>query len=84
VRLEPAPAGPPAAAQRARTAASSPLTLARQASLLPASAPARVTPPASGTGAASTGGDSDLAYRELLRRLQQEQEQLGQLIPHPF
>jgi hypothetical protein len=36
----------------------------------------------SGGGSAGSDGDSD--YHELLRRLRAEQEQLGQLVPHPF
>jgi hypothetical protein len=39
-----------------------------------------------GSGPSSQGGgaDSDAVYEEVMRRLRQEQEQLGQLIPHPF
>jgi hypothetical protein len=37
-----------------------------------------------GGGGGDTGGDSDAAYAELLQRVREEQEQLGQLIPHPF
>jgi hypothetical protein len=41
---------------------------------------------ASGGGASggSAGGDSDLIYTEVMRRVREEQEQLGQLIDHPF
>ena len=42
---------------------------------------------ASGGGAGSSGEgghDSDLIYSEVLARVRQEQEQLGQLIDHPF
>jgi hypothetical protein len=35
-------------------------------------------------GGTSSGSDGDAAYHELLRRLHEEQEQLGQLIQHPF
>ncbi|HEY1520239.1 MAG TPA: hypothetical protein VGF91_27695 [Solirubrobacteraceae bacterium] len=35
-------------------------------------------------GGGSAGGDSGAVYDEVLRRVRQEQEQLGQLIPHPF
>jgi hypothetical protein len=37
-----------------------------------------------GSGGSSAGGGSDDAYDDLLRRLRDEQEQLGQLIQHPF
>ena len=36
-----------------------------------------------GGGSAAAGG-GDAAYDDLLRRLREEQEQLGQLIQHPF
>jgi hypothetical protein len=41
---------------------------------------------AAGSGSSSLGGgsDSDSVYSEVLRRVREEQEQLGQLIPHPF
>jgi hypothetical protein len=40
---------------------------------------------ASGGGGGSGGGhNSDLIYSEMLRRVREEQEQLGQLINHPF
>jgi hypothetical protein len=36
-------------------------------------------------GSGSSGGQgSDASYDELLRRLRDEQEQIGQLIQHPF
>jgi hypothetical protein len=38
----------------------------------------------SGGGGAGSGHDSDSAYHDLLRRVTEEQEQLGQLIQHPF
>lgn len=38
----------------------------------------------SGGGSGGGGKDGDSDYQELLRRLRAEQEQLGQLIPHPF
>jgi hypothetical protein len=28
--------------------------------------------------------DIDAVYEELLRRLREEQEQLGRIVPHPF
>ncbi|HEX3689597.1 MAG TPA: hypothetical protein VHV28_07870, partial [Solirubrobacteraceae bacterium] len=38
-----------------------------------------------GGGGGSAGGhSSDLIYGEMLRRVREEQEQLGQLINHPF
>jgi hypothetical protein len=37
-----------------------------------------------GGGGGGGGADSDAAYHDLLRRLRDEQEQLGQLIKHPF
>jgi hypothetical protein len=64
------------------------VALARATTAGPASA-AVSTPGAGGSagagaGGGDTGGDSDAAYRDLLRRVRDEQEQLGQLIPHPF
>jgi hypothetical protein len=35
-------------------------------------------------GAGGGGGDSDLVYADVMRRVREEQEQLGQLINHPF
>jgi hypothetical protein len=37
-----------------------------------------------GGGASAGGHSSDLIYTEMLRRVREEQEQLGQLINHPF
>jgi hypothetical protein len=37
-----------------------------------------------GGGGGGAGGDADAIYEEILRRLRVEQEQIGQLIPHPF
>jgi hypothetical protein len=37
-----------------------------------------------GSGGDGGGHDSDLIYTEMLRRVREEQEQLGQLINHPF
>jgi hypothetical protein len=37
-----------------------------------------------GGGGGGAGGDAGAVYDEVLRRVRQEQEQLGQLIPHPF
>jgi hypothetical protein len=39
---------------------------------------------AGGVSGGGAGGDSDAIYDEVLRRLRQEQEQLGRLINHPF
>ncbi len=38
----------------------------------------------SGGGGGGGGQDSDLIYTEVMRRVRHEQEQLGQLIDHPF
>ena len=57
--------------------------IARQPSGAPAG-PARRARPASGGSSAGAGDDTDAIYDEVLRRLRQEQEQLGQLIRHPF
>jgi hypothetical protein len=40
--------------------------------------------PSDGGSGGSGGGDADAIYDEVLRRLRQEQEQLGNIIPHPF
>jgi hypothetical protein len=45
---------------------------------------ARASAPISGETGAASGGDADAIYDEVLRRVRQEQEQLGQLIDHPF
>jgi len=46
---------------------------------------ARATSDSGGGGGGGGGGqDSDLIYTEVMRRVRQEQEQLGQLISHPF
>ncbi len=37
-----------------------------------------------GNGSSAGGADSDHIYRELLRRLREEQEQLGQIVDEPF
>ena len=37
-----------------------------------------------GGGGGGGGGDSDQIYAEVMRRVREEQEQLGQLINHPF
>jgi hypothetical protein len=60
----------------------------------PARTLARALPESAGgaTGASGGGGgggvggghNSDLIYTEMLRRVREEQEQLGQLINHPF
>jgi hypothetical protein len=56
---------------------------ARAEATAPAPAPTASTPPA--ISAPATGhGDPDAAYRDLLHRLREEREQLGQLITHPF
>jgi hypothetical protein len=44
-------------------------------------APAGPPPP---TPTATASGDPDAAYRDLLTRVREEREQLGQLISHPF
>jgi hypothetical protein len=46
--------------------------------------PASSAGDAGGGGSSSGGSDRDSDYHELLGRLRAEQEQLGQLIPHPF
>jgi hypothetical protein len=53
------------------------------ASLL-AREPAAGTAGSGGVGSGGGGGASDAAYDDVLRRVRQEQEQLGQLIDHPF
>jgi hypothetical protein len=35
-------------------------------------------------GGGGEGGDTDGVYRDVLMRVREEQEQLGQLIWHPF
>jgi hypothetical protein len=37
-----------------------------------------------GSGGGGGGADSDKSYNEIMHRLREEQEQLGQLIQHPF
>jgi hypothetical protein len=37
-----------------------------------------------GGGGGGEGADAGAVYDEVLRRVRQEQEQLGQLIQHPF
>jgi hypothetical protein len=37
-----------------------------------------------GSGGSSGGGNSDQVYADVMRRVREEQEQLGQLINHPF
>jgi hypothetical protein len=55
-----------------------------------AGTPARVLARASdeggsaGGGGGGGGGDGDQVYSEVMRRIREEQEQLGQLINHPF
>ncbi len=39
---------------------------------------------AGGCGDSAGGHSSELIYGEMLRRVREEQEQLGQLINHPF
>ncbi|MGZ4244108.1 MAG: hypothetical protein ACXVSE_07450 [Solirubrobacteraceae bacterium] len=60
-------------------------TLARA---LPESAAAAAAGAAAGASGAAGGGggghNSDLIYTEMLRRVREEQEQLAQLINHPF
>ncbi|HEY5143299.1 MAG TPA: hypothetical protein VII98_07345 [Solirubrobacteraceae bacterium] len=45
---------------------------------------ARAAAPGGGGAGGGSGGDADAIYDEVLRRLRAEQEQLGQIIPHPF
>lgn len=35
-------------------------------------------------GSDSSGGDSDQIYIEVMRRVREEQEQIGQVVDHPF
>jgi hypothetical protein len=65
------PAPPPRPAQRLSSA---PRTVTR----------APISDSGPGGGASGGGSDGDGDYHELLGRLRAEQEQLGQLIPHPF
>jgi hypothetical protein len=83
-----APAAPPPAPNPAASpppgaisAASAPIHVAREP--LPG-AGGTLARAASGGGGGGGGGDTDAIYDEVLRRLRQEQEQLGQIIPHPF
>jgi hypothetical protein len=39
---------------------------------------------AGGGGGGGGGGDGDQVFSEVMRRVREEQEQLGQLINHPF
>jgi hypothetical protein len=48
---------------------------------MPTAAPA---PPGHAPDTPTTPIDPDLAYRDLLLRVREEREQLGQLISHPF
>jgi hypothetical protein len=89
-----APPVPPPPPTTSATPPAPPITLARQPiNRAPSPAPA----PTSGRGLASGGGgltgggggggggtDIDHIYRELLRRLREEREQLGQAINEPF
>jgi hypothetical protein len=50
----------------------------------PATAGAAVHSTGGGGGASAGGHSSDLIYTEMLRRVREEQEQLGRLINHPF
>ena len=82
----------PSAPQRiARTPAPQPSPAAPVRTLARAVPGADAAGGAAGGGAASGGGgggggghNSDENYAELLRRVREEQEQLGQLINHPF
>jgi hypothetical protein len=68
--------------------AARPAMLARQAAGTdgsPGGAPALAGGGSAGQAPSTgSGGDSDAIYDEVIRRLRQEQEQLGQVIPHPF
>ncbi|MGZ4169160.1 MAG: hypothetical protein ACXVRW_06100 [Solirubrobacteraceae bacterium] len=62
-------------------------TLARALPESAAAAAAAAGAAAGASGAAGGGGgghNSDLIYTEMLRRVREEQEQLAQLINHPF
>jgi outer membrane receptor protein involved in Fe transport len=91
----PAPPAAPRSAPETATLARSPqrltaapISVARQAAPTLARSPAAANAPAPAAGGGGGGGgggsDSDAAYHELLRRVRDEREQLGQLIPHPF
>jgi hypothetical protein len=86
----PAPPAAPRSAPETATLARSPqrltaapISVARQAAPTLARSPAAANAPAP-AGGGGGGSDSDAAYHELLRRVRDEREQLGQLIPHPF
>jgi hypothetical protein len=70
----------PATLARSPRLSPAPISLARQA------APVLARSAAGGNagGGSAGGSDSDAAYHEFLRRVRDEREQLGQLIPHPF
>jgi outer membrane receptor protein involved in Fe transport len=81
-----APQPVPAAATLARSPqrlSAAPVSVARQPAPALARSPAGANAP-SGAGGAGGGSDGDAAYHEFLRRVRDEREQLGQLIPHPF
>jgi hypothetical protein len=69
-------------------AVAAPRTLARQSRGSTSGADGLPNPSAGGASGGGTGGgeggDAGAIYDEVLRRVRVEQEQLGQLIPHPF
>jgi hypothetical protein len=71
-----------------RTPSNAPAPQASTSSPRFSSAPRTVSrapsPSDAGGGSSASGSDRDSDYHELLGRLRAEQEQLGQLIPHPF
>jgi hypothetical protein len=80
-----------------RAAPSQTRVLARATAERPAGDAGGATPTGGGGGAAGgsggaggsrgggdSGADADAAYREVLQHIRAEQEQLGQLIQHPF
>jgi hypothetical protein len=81
-----APSGTAAASPPQRTlgSAAPPPTLAGHGARTLARSPADGSSSAgAGTGGGG-GGDGDQIYSEVMRRVREEQEQLGQLISHPF
>jgi hypothetical protein len=67
-----------------RPPAPAPQVLARQPTGTRTLARAADTGGGGGGGFGGGGSDSGALYDEVLSRVREEQEQLGQLIPHPF